>query len=412
MLFRSVSSHDNTDLNLIESNKLEPKELTGPILTLLQTIPINGPYELFFWSKNKHLVTSVMDIITERIDNKNKLPLFFGILDKTELMANEALLKQEIDKIINGESIFCSIFQWENRISHAAQETINSLYNLTSPKSDEKDFAQTHTSKLQDIIALIANETLGAGNADTFPSDAVNQGLLPVLSDILQNIDLPINTWKSAAPKIGQRVDSDSVTKAKLNSFYHVEITNPDFPKNHRGVFLPISTDYISVPKNLTKMCSKLGVNNLDEIKRSEFINYEKLTKDNNEHLLNDITLGFIELSAECDHAQRKTKLHRYIISALIPEELHSYCMFHNSKTTKHDGIYRAPEIYIDNKTFTLMLSFKYQIGTMDEFMVGGEKVGHKWFGNPKFRLRDQILTDISFKCSQYTSRPGIISFH
>lgn len=400
-----------TDLNLTETTAVEVTNLVGPILLLIEQININGPYILIFWSKNKSLVDDVIKKVVERTSNKKTLPLCWGLLDKTELLDNQEALRSEIERILNSNSLLNSLFNWENRISTAAQETINSLYELTFPDDTEKDYADTHILKLQEVIALIANESLGAKNADKFPSLAVDQGLLPVLSDRLQNLEISHIDWKESVPKIGRKVSVNDAMKAKLNTFYHIEMTDKEFPKDHRGIFLPISNTYISDERNRAKMCSKLGVGNFSEILNTEFIDLDKVYSEGKQQLIDNIIIGFVELSAECDHAQKKSKLHRYIISALIPDTLQEYCVF-AKRNTRHDGIYRLPPIFINEQNHILKLSFKYQIGTIDKFQIDEKSVNHKWFGDPFFRLREQILSDISFKCSQYSSRPGIVSFY
>lgn len=398
-----------TDLNLTENTTLNATNLAGPIIALIKKINIQGPYLLYFWSKNSSLVSEVSSIIEDRIPNKNNLPLSVGVLDKAELLNDSKNLEHAINKIISENPLFESIFNWECRINHAAQDTINSLFMLASPNSNTiaRDYVKLHSEKIIDVLSLIANETLGPKNAVEFPSRSVDLGLLPVLSDRLQNIQSGI--WDKSINKIGLKPNVDHDMKAKLNSFYHIEKTDDKYPKNHRGVFLPISKEYVSDSDNMKKMCSKLGLSDLNEILDSEFINLEKIE---NKNILNDLIIGFVELSAECDHAQKKIKLNRYVVSALIPDDLSEHCTFGGKRVTKHDGIYRLPTFYFNEKKYFLMLSFKYQIGTKEKFLVNAENVDHKWFGTPLFRLRDQILSDISFKCSQYSSRPGIVSFY
>ncbi|MGC1149343.1 hypothetical protein WKH63_18425 [Pantoea agglomerans] len=396
-----------TDLNLTELTTINAANLAGPILKLINKIDIQGPYLLYFWSKNSATVQEVKNIIEQRISNKNLLPLSMGILDKADLLHDHSKLELALDKIISENPLFESIFNWECRINSAAQNTINSLYKLTSPDSqtNPEDYVKIHSEKIMNVLALIANETLGHQNAAQYPSKSVDLGLLPVLSDSLQNIES--GTWDRSITKIGEKTNVDDEMKAKLNSFYHIEITQDAHSKSQRGVFLPINENYASNKENIDKMCSKLGVENFNEILASEFINFERI---GNQDILKNLKIGFVELSAECDHAQKKIKLHRYVISALIPEILSEHCKF-GRRITKHDGIYRLPTFEFNGSKFFLMLSFKYQIGTKDIFLINSENIEHKWFGNPLFRLRDQILSDISFKCSQYSSRPGIVSF-
>jgi hypothetical protein len=124
--------------------------------------------------------------------------------------------------------------------------------------------------------------------------------------------------------------------------------------------------------------------------------------------------LGLVEVSADCDQAQRKTKLHRYLLAALIPNEFKEITAFETNgvdRETAHEGIYKTPTLSIDNKEYILKLSFKYQFGTNPKSLVNEVLYENSWLGTPKFRLREQILADIVFKCAQYATRPGIICF-
>ena len=68
-----------------------------------------------------------------------------------------------------------------------------------------------------------------------------------------------------------------------------------------------------------------------------------------------------------------------------------------------HSGIYRLPNLIINGQEYIVKVTFMYQIGAIPDI--------HKWLAEPQFRLKDQILADISYQCSQHASRPGIIRF-
>lgn len=86
----------------------------------------------------------------------------------------------------------------------------------------------------------------------------------------------------------------------------------------------------------------------------------------------------------------------------MIPVEHERHTIFKQGNT-KHSGIYRLPNIKVLDQEYIVKISFMYQVGAIPDF--------NKWLGRPIFRLKDQILSDISFKASQHASRPGIIRF-
>ena len=398
-----------SDLNLQELSHLNAKQLAGPIGSILRALPLDGPFILYFWSRNASTVEPVLDIIYDR-NNDIPYPIYWGVLDKTLFKSGQEDLTERVRALTKESSVFAALCGWESRVSSAAQKTTDSLFSLARATKPENllDFQTRTTDKLQSIIAVIGNEAIGEENAAEEPETAVELGLAPVLHDHISSIGNNSNAsgWKDAAPSLGSKAHLDEEIATKLNSFCHIECVNRDYPKGCRGVFLEIETDIKDDPKKREKLESRLGAD-LKTIIEDEFL--EQIVKLANRPLVIDATkLGFVEISAECDQAQKKTKLHRYVIAALTPlnytpEGTESFNLYGKQNKKSHNGIYRVPDISIDGTDYMLQLSFKYQIGTLPH--------DNSWLGIPLLRLKDQIMVDISFNCAQYISRPGIIAF-
>lgn len=410
-----------TDLNLTETGSLDPKALVGPIAKVLEPLTNYGPYILLFWSKNESLVEDVVKNLKIRFHEKINLPIHWEVISKSAFKDKPKELKERIELLIKESALFNAITDWESRISYAAQNTTNALYGLTIPKVYEpENKTEQHQELLVKALALIGNETVGMKNAPEHPSLAIDLGLSPLLQDQLNITNLDENLWGAAVPEIGKYQNLDDSIKSSLNTYCHLEQVKTDFPKSCRGVFVKIKNEILNTPMKLTKLEDRLG-NTIDKLIHEEFLSESKCGKPKPEANIfkqearESIKLGFVELSAVCDQAQKKTKLHQYLLAALIPEKYEELTYFKNSKNETQDfshiGIYRLPKIKIDNEIYILKLTFKYQIGTKAFSRVSGREYENTWFGEPLFRLKDQILSDISFKCAQYSSRPGIIRF-
>ena len=178
---------------------------------------------------------------------------------------------------------------------------------------------------------------------------------------------------------------------------------NKDSPKNKRGSWIELNHDYFGDIKNNAKIQQNLG-RNIKTLINEEFLDSNQGTKLTRADAHAATKLGFLELSAECDQAQRKTKLNKYFLSAMIPLEFEKFTKFRkDASDTKHAGIYRVPNVMINGKEYIIKVSFLYQVGSIPDVS--------KWLGKPVFRLKNQILSDISFKASQHATRPGIIRF-
>ncbi|MCI4411231.1 MAG: hypothetical protein JHC38_06110, partial [Thiotrichales bacterium] len=142
-----------TDLNLQEA-QIDAKALVGPIAEVLKQLNVNGPYLLYFWSKNGRYVQDVINLIIERYKDI-PCPIHWGVLEKSEFMSNPEILKERVQNIFTENPIFHALFSWENRVSSAAQDTIDCLFNLAKPSSPEDidDFQSKTTNKLQTMLA-------------------------------------------------------------------------------------------------------------------------------------------------------------------------------------------------------------------------------------------------------------------
>lgn len=399
-----------TDLNLQEL-QVDAKKLVAPIANVLEKIAIEGPYLLYFWSKNASTVKDVMNLIEERYSNI-PYPIHWGILDKTKFMSRPSDLKDKVIKLFSDNPIFSALFGWENRVSSAAQETTDSLFKLASPQRTATldEFQNETTSNLETMLALIGNETIGTKNAKEEPEGAIELGLSPILQDHINSIWNKDDSvvWHKAVPSIGTEVSLGREILTRLNSFCHVEEVDSHYSKGCRGVFLELAADIQSDPKKREKIESRLGTT-LDNLIDEEFL--VQIVKEEKRPLVrNETKIGFVEISAECDQAQKKTKLHRYVIAALTPlkytledEKQTPFDLFGKHNKKSHNGIYRVPDINLGGVDYMLQLSFKYQIGSLP--------LENSWLGDSLLRLRDQIMVDISFNCAQYISRPGIIAF-
>jgi hypothetical protein len=410
-----------TDLNLTETGSLNAKSLVGPIAKVLEPLTAYGPYILLFWSRNEDIVGEVVKELKVRFHNKINLPIHWDVISKSQFKDKPKDLKDKIESLIKTNSLFNAISDWESRITHAAQKTSNALYELTKPTVYEpENKTDKHQEQFIKALALIGNETVGIKNALEHPSLAVDLGLSPLLQDQLNISNLDENLWGSAIPLLGKGQTLDDDIKSTLNTYCHLEQVDPDFPKNCRGVFVKINNEILNTPAKRHKLEDRIG-NTIEDLIHEEFLSQSKCGKTKPEakafqkEARESIKLGFVEVSAVCDQAQQKTKLHQYLLAALIPEKFEELTNFKNSKgeiqNFSHIGIYRLPKIKIDDEIYILKLTFKYQIGTRALSKVKERTYQNTWFGKPLFRLKDQILSDISFKSAQYSSRPGIIRF-
>lgn len=393
-----------TDLNLTEIPSATAVNLAGPLAKLLEKLKLEGPYLLCVWSKLEGEVGEVMKILEERYRDL-VMPMSVSVIPKSVYMSDPRGLKEKLTELISENSLFSALLNWEARMAIAARKTVNLLHELVQVEVGQSKDKQMD-SEFKKILAAIGNEAIGVKNANEFPAHAMEYGLFPVLEDQVRAISEGGfgEDWRVAIPDLGVRQELSESVKAKLNTFYLIEEISEELPKAQRGVFVRLSDSYFS--ENLKKFESRIG-RSVKCLMFEEFLSSNSEDKPLRDKARQSIILGFLEVSALCDYAQRKTKLPRYILGAIIPAEFENLTFFAKSDGRSadraHEGIYRLPKVHLNGGDFIIKLSFKYQFGAQPK--------DNKWFGKSYFRVRNQALSAITLGCSHYGSRPGIVSF-
>lgn len=397
-----------TDLNLTEVQGAKAPVLVGPLAKMLKKLSMKGPYLLCVWSKLESEVSEVVRLLEERHGDEMNLPLHVSVIEKSKFSYDPERLKEKITSLISECSLFDILLKWEAQISEAGRSTVETLYTMAQCNSEGKT-AVERSDELKKILGAIGNEAIGIKNAGANPALAMETGLIPVLEDQIKSMPdaLFYDKWKSAVPEIGEKQFINDAVKSKLNTFFHVEEVEEGYAKDCRGVFVCFNKSYLEEKEKTRKFESRIG-RSMKALLHEEFL---PKTDDPSEKCLREnarceTILGFLEISPACDYAQKKTKFPKYILGAMIPEEyeiLTSLPTSQGGKDKAHEGIHRLPKIEVKGKIYIVKFSFKYQFGT--------QPLDNQWFGVSLFRVRDQILSAITFSCSQYASRPGIISF-
>ncbi|MGP5563450.1 hypothetical protein [Vreelandella alkaliphila] len=397
-----------TDLNLTEVQGAKAPILVGPLANMLKKLSMRGPYLLCIWSKLESEVADVVRLLEERHGDEINLPLHVSVIQKSKFLTDPEKLKEKISNLISESSLFDILLNWESRVSEAGRNAVATLYTIAQHNSAGNS-AEERANELRKILGAIGNEAIGIKNANDNPAIAMETGLIPVLEDQIRSMpDAELfGKWKEAVPEIGKRQDIDDAIKSKLNTFFHVEEVEEGYPKDCRGVFVGINIDYLRVKENLLKFESRIG-RKMKVLLHEEFLpkTDDDAEKRLREEARDETILGFLEISPACDYAQKKIKFPRYILGALVPEKYEVLTSLPNAQgvgNKAHEGIHRLPKIEVKGKVYIVKFSFKYQFGAQPH--------DNQWFGASLFRVRDQILSAITFSCSQYGSRPGIISF-
>jgi len=228
-------------------------------------------------------------------------------------------------------------------------------------------------------------------------------GLTPIFQDHLDSIttdELYSKTWSKALRGNWDRKLPDHVTGADLNTHYLVDLNCKD--KNKQGIWLEF-TDSALRRRSFWKEI--FGATKKELF--AEFINFDDSCQG--QTICNSVKLGIMEFTAACDRVNNKAPLLRYGLCARIPADFERYVSWGNQgskRQTKHDAIHKIETISINSNNYILYLDYRYIISLPPS---------HTFLTNdlvkPMFRVRSQVLTDITAKFASHTTRSGIFSF-
>ncbi|CAD6872418.1 hypothetical protein [Methylomonas fluvii] len=403
------------DINLREAqNTQDARQLYPTIEKVLEKLNPIGPYYLIFWSKYKELPEEIFNLLSQRSKDVITAPIGWSFLDKTDFSENDInKLKDKLSQVIGEVKVFKLLHEWESRTIHAASDTLSELYRIAASRHDKGWKIDETREKLINLLTHIAHASIGHQNAKDAPNHSIETGLMPILEDNLLSMasELDVarlnNDWKSCLNNLGDRKNLSTLELddiSNLNTFYNVAELNEGFSKLKRGVFVRLSE---TINTNDQKFKGQFGRSHKALMTEEFLFNNNVGGKINGpsyrEKARQATILGWLEIGAACDHAQRKNRLHKYVLAALVPSKYLKLVSDSKTKRTKaHEGIYRSPIFRYKDKNYVLLVSFRYVAGLHENSEV---------LDIPMFRLKEQIINEIAFAWGNHSIRPGITSF-
>lgn len=396
------------DLNLGDIDTPKPSDVVEPLSEVIETLfgkKVERPFVIIFWTTYMGLIKKTMSRLYKR-HPETPLPSSVTTLNKTPFLGDpegqyaEDLAKK-IEKAISSNKTFLAMMAWESEVAAAAGRTYDRLHGLVAKKQTNGNSLKA--LDLQDILRNIAKEAWGKDNAKENPGAAITSGLTPILRDHLDSISNDKNyngKWSTALKGDWDRKLPDHVTEADLNSHCLVDLSCKDL--NNRGVWIEFTDKAL---RRRTFWEKTFGASKVDLIK--EFVNCDESKK----HLKirNSIRLGLLEFTAACDRVNNKAPLMKFGLCAKVPLGLKEHVCWQGpagKRYKKHDAIHRIETISIKGKKYILFVDYKYVLS-----LPPSHELLSTYLTKPIFRIRSQVLTDITTRYANHTTRPGIYYF-
>jgi hypothetical protein len=407
------------DINLLGSQEDSPIQTKAGVLAdVIKQLVSRGPWMLIFWTNYPDEADGIMELFRDRGRFPElPLPMAYRVLDK-HFVKNAGgpsspgavqTLKKEIAAMLAGQPV-AAILQWERRVARAAADSLSVVYDL-AVATEPDNIAEAFNS----VLGGIAKEALGK-EAETKPYLAAERGLFPLLLDRIVNMppsEEYVSLWEHVLKDGAGRLISfpRDIDRATLNSHFLIHVDD-SLSKDQRGVWVECAAD--TDDDGYFYDMFGLRRNQLLE----DFITFQghrvdgrRISRAEKREKRKLCRIGLLEASAECDHAWKKLKIYRYVLCVLIPEELEPFSQFTNwcpvdtdykCSGDRHEGIHPLPKVKVGDRTYLIKVNFRFALGLSPK---------SKRLGRPLFRLRRDVAADVSFRCSQFWTRTGILSF-
>src|SRR5215469_2177813 len=343
-----------------------------------------GPYVLILWTRYAKQAEALKAYL-ERLETVPK-PFAVKALDKNihlkdDKVVDAAKLIAEIKSVLDGQPQIAALFNWEERVYEAAANTVSELATLAlrgkSPDQREASLAR--------LLALLAVASVGKNNVEQDRFRAVNGALLPILADRISVLKLRPKdgtVWQNAFPLAAEdeRVSTDDA--ASLNSLLHLSTQNDIGQSSEPGAVIAFREDLIG-----QSFLSQFGF--AEAALASEQFYCNEYVEDPAR-----FRWMLVQIQAACDYAQRKPGTIPFALALELPTA-------QVKRGTKAQALWSSPPFRIDNRTAQLHVHSCFQVHLPASRLAEIQSL---------YRIREQLLRDLTFKVQSHCMRPGITS--
>ncbi|WP_311750674.1 hypothetical protein [Proteus columbae] len=393
------------DLNLEDSTENTAAAYIGPIKHVIEKLVCGGIYTLIFWSKHSNIINDIIERIKKDENLKREIhcPVMIYSLDKTSLFLDSDL-ENKIKEILKSPPLIKSIYSWERLVTDSVSRVLDNTYKLAninnswdtlnSPDNDNNWKDEITISNIENVVSLLAYESTGFKSAPEIKEKSFNNGLFSLVENEYDNIS-DNHIWDKSTLIGHKDISLDQQARSNLNTY--LSIDEVDYSNDIKIMF---NKGVLTFINDKEKFIKKILGN--DNCINEEFSAPNKqFSRDNFEKII----IGALEISPDCDHANKKIKLPRFILSVLIPDNI----LKDNNRSQKyHDGIFSdLPPIIYNNTSYKLLVSYKYLFSIHND----AENLDIL-FSKKGIRIKQNILSKIRLEMSRHISRLGYISIH
>lgn len=336
----------------------------------------HGPYVLVIWTEYPDKVEGIQEYLKALLPGQR--PIEYVCFNKNDFidpkngnLIAEGDLISKIQESLGKWSGVTALLWWETAVANAAADLAASLWE---PFDDDES---VRPEGLRQTFGKLAIGSAGGDHARSYPGMAVNEALVPMLSDRIERTKFPSEVWDTAVEFDEQ---DQAVPTARLNALVHLDFIHGLSPLQ-RGSASPL----LAAWNTEQWFRDKFGYSQDDVLMAFGFkgARLGDAKSDASWHL--------IQIRAACDEAQGKAGLLPFVLAAKI-------------SIKANDSV--RPSAWV-SRDFLFGESVA-RICANSNFILGLNASEVSGF-RPNFRLRTSLLESLIVAVHSHASRPGTI---
>ena len=361
--------------------------------------PIGGPFVLVIWTEHEQSAANLVAYLDASLDPEKPYarPLAIANLPKDQfidigtgsLLADRADdLKRAVERAVERIPQLAALVTWETQIQRAAGATLSALMELVP--EDQRDTA-AFAEGLNEILTRLAQGAVGRQNVAANPHAAITGALTPLLADRLVNqqpLGADLAIWTDALTWNGQN-QLDDMRVGKINRMLQAAVPPSEAIQ---------STDWGAVVDFPDGWWNNAGLRARFDVTLGQLLGSEfKIGRNDRDNCRPRL----IRVGAVCDYAQNRSGPIPYLFGLEIPCDV--------QRIQDDTGTVRPPAsewcspvlcLDTDGGPFVLAINSRYSLSVV-------QAEAQNW--QPRYRLREPLLMQLTSHASNYLARPGIV---
>ncbi len=369
----------------------------------------------------------------------------------TETYRKAPSLKDEVLNVLKQYDLLHMVSEWESRAIHAAGKSTNNLFSAARLGTTDKDDI---TDTLKKVSAIVAKEAVGQVSAKAQPAKAYDAAMQDILADSfnqsVNNGDYSeiVKTVLGDLVSDQIEINNSEMVYAHLNTMFHIDANVEGVGAANRGAVIEfveankngimldvnsfccwddffwkpqkrnIEVEYPEISDELKGLLAEeiTGINKNAVCFANQAVNKLKTNwsnkrnekfkalMDSKNQFTESLKWVLIEVGAECDHAQGKSRTLRYLIAAETPAKyVRDYVRGGKKDRLRNDALKILGPYQIDGELFYLLISLKRFVAWQLPSNPPDIKV--------LYRLRKIIVDFLLSNYARWSMRPGITEY-